>query len=401
MTDFHEQEAAVLGLRLRLIDNGYRITPIRTWGQKKGRGKAPYLVGWQKLFPTAVDATWKSRSTGIICGTQADGSHLMAVDIDILDAELALEVEHQVQAILGETPLLRIGHAPKRLLLYRCQFSSTKLRFVEGGVELLAEGNQFVAFGLHPDTRRPYEWPTGHTPENAPLDTVPTTASEKVQAFLGWLGNRLTPLRPVDDQAEGRHGDQPIVTGADGLVRDGREVLLRDIVWRAFWESLPNPTIEGVSIASWEEFTRRAFLGDGKWKYHDCVVKVRNIIRRWKAGEIAIADPAPGAHWPRQPEIDAAELSRRIDGDLADFAAGASMALCYPPGWRPCGPARGPVVRWRAGITSSAPYCPIGCPCCCSMEPFTPPLPALCLAMGWKSAMQPCSAISLWSRSAT
>ena len=325
--------AATLAQRLRLIDNGYRITPIRTWGAA-GAGKAPYLTGWQTLTATADDvATWKSASTGIICGTQPDGSHLVAVDIDILDPVLALEIDAQCRAMLGENALLRIGRAPKRLLLYRCAFPATKLKYIEGGVELLGEGNQFVAFGIHPDTRRPYEWPAGDSPIDTPIDAVPTTTPDRMAAFVRWLDRRLTQLKESSvDPLEGRHDDQQIIVGDDGLVRDGRELLLTRIVYRAFNDALPNPTLEGVATSAWATFRQRAFLGDGKWKTRDCTAKVRATMRRWKAGEIGQDDPAPAPHWPQQDEIDAKELSRRIDADLVAFAAGKSLALTYPPG---------------------------------------------------------------------
>lgn len=329
-----EDLAAVLAQRLRLIDNGYRITPIRNWGPA-GAGKAPYLTGWQTLTATADDAaTWKrSASTGIICGTQPDGSHLVAVDIDILDPVLALEIEEQCRAMLGENTLLRIGRAPKRLLLYRCTFPATKLKYIEGGVELLGEGNQFVAFGIHPDTRRPYAWPTGDSPENTPLDAVPTTTPDRMAAFVRWLDRRLTRLNESShDPLSGAHDDQQIIVGDDGLVRDGRELLLTRIVYRAFKDALPNPTLEGVATSAWETFRQRAFLGDGKWKRRDCTAKARALLRRWKAGEIGQDDPAPAPRWPQQDEIDAKALSRRIDADLVDFAAGKSLALTYPPG---------------------------------------------------------------------
>ena len=46
----------VARLRLRLVDNGYRPVPIRTWGGT-GAGKAPYLRDWQKLTATAEVCT--------------------------------------------------------------------------------------------------------------------------------------------------------------------------------------------------------------------------------------------------------------------------------------------------------------------------------------------------------
>ena len=338
MVDPQDLEAAVLQQRLRLIDNGYRITPIRNWGGR-GAGKAAYLRGWQQTTATPDDVpTWRaSRSTGIICGTHRDGSHLMAVDIDILDAELALEVEHQALAVLGETPLLRIGCAPKRLLLYRCQFPATKLYFDEGGVELLSEGNQFVAFGMHPGTGRPYEWPTGFSPENVALSDVPLVTPEQVRALIVWLSVRLTPkdgAAPVG----GHHDSPPLIAGDDGLIRDGRERLMRDVVWKVFHDVLPNPTVAGITDAAWAHFSTMAYLGDRKWNRRHVEQKARAIIRRWKAGEIGHSEPWPHPFFPALEEIPTIELSSQIEADGDDFIDGDSMLMGHPPGsgktWR-------------------------------------------------------------------
>jgi putative DNA primase/helicase len=93
--------------------------------------------------------------------------------------------------ILGQTPLRRIGREPKMLLVYRVEtphdkLSTADLLFDDGSkakVEILAEGQQFVAFGIHPDTRAPYYWP-----EKSPLDIaaseVPLVALDLLQQFV-------------------------------------------------------------------------------------------------------------------------------------------------------------------------------------------------------------------------
>ena len=58
---------------------------------------------------------------------------------------------------LGDTPALRIGRAPKRLLVYRAAEPFRGIR--RAPLELLGLGQQFVAHAIHPDTGRPYDWP--------------------------------------------------------------------------------------------------------------------------------------------------------------------------------------------------------------------------------------------------
>ena len=70
---------------------------------------------------------------------------------------LALRIEQLARERLGDTPALRIGRAPKRLLVYRTMepFKGIKRH----PLEVLCLGQQFVAYAVHPVTNRPYEWP--------------------------------------------------------------------------------------------------------------------------------------------------------------------------------------------------------------------------------------------------
>ena len=53
---------------------------------------------------------------------------------------------------LGQTPAIRIGRAPKRLLVYRAAEPFAGFKYPP--IEVLGLGQQFVAYGLHPDTGR-------------------------------------------------------------------------------------------------------------------------------------------------------------------------------------------------------------------------------------------------------
>lgn len=148
----------------RLLDNGYTPLPI------KPGAKAPALNAWQHLChrqpsERTVEA-WGKRfptaGTGAACGV------LVVVDIDSLDDGISHDADRVARVMLGDTPLLRIGRAPKRALLYRAiqPFADMKA----GAFEVLALGRQVVLYHRHPDTGRPYVWP-----DDAPLD-VPVSA---------------------------------------------------------------------------------------------------------------------------------------------------------------------------------------------------------------------------------
>ncbi len=154
-----------------LVARGYHIIPIP-------RGsKRPALTGWQDLVATPeMVRQWGANG-------YADGNigvltqHTPAVDLDILDATFAREMELFVTDLLGGG-LVRVGRAPKRLIVFRTEAPFTKRSspfFIDDAgqkhrVEILATGQQFVAYGTHPDTGKPYEWISF---EGEPIDFDP------------------------------------------------------------------------------------------------------------------------------------------------------------------------------------------------------------------------------------
>jgi putative DNA primase/helicase len=122
----------------------------------------------------------------VLCG----GTHkLVAVDVDVLNPFAANELQKLIGDELGFAPR-RIGKAPKFLMLFRCTQLISKIQstvFVVDGVsaqvEILAEGQQFVASGIHPDTNKRYEWPDDCITDLAPLDLTEVTP-EQLKSFL-------------------------------------------------------------------------------------------------------------------------------------------------------------------------------------------------------------------------
>lgn len=171
-------------LGARLVDNGYAVIPIMPGTKKPGRfvaGAWRDYPGWTKHCsrPTtdnelAIWSQWPDAGIGIAGGAVA------AVDIDIADAEVAVRIETLARERLGETPALRIGRAPKRLLVYRTDapFKGFKLM----PIEVLCEGQQFVAYHIHPDTGRPYEWPE-ESLADIDIGRLPLISQAQARAF--------------------------------------------------------------------------------------------------------------------------------------------------------------------------------------------------------------------------
>lgn len=115
---------------------------------------------WTSLRATSKHVkAWVSWGAGL--GLQ--GRVVPGIDIDVSDPTIALDIEALAMLHLGPAPV-RIGRAPRRLLAYEWapgEKPATRRRHVIGPdaiVELLGDGQQFVAEGVHPGTMKPYSW---------------------------------------------------------------------------------------------------------------------------------------------------------------------------------------------------------------------------------------------------
>lgn len=187
------EAAAVTELRLAIHRIGWRPVPVT--GPQVTRtdspGKAPLLRAWQTVCLEADEAeieSWQARladhtNTGILCG------EIVGLDLDILDDKLAALIEVHARDRLGDTPLRRVGLAPKRLLVFRADGAFGKLsgaRFLAAGkparIEVLAAGQHFTAFGGHPSGCE-YAW-TGDSPLEMTPGDLPTVTQAQVAAFI-------------------------------------------------------------------------------------------------------------------------------------------------------------------------------------------------------------------------
>ena len=172
--------AEVTALRRALWHNGHRPVAVRT------ARKEPVGLAWPsraRLNPPAVVAERVkgfAMNTGILC----DG--LRAVDIDIDSPDVAEEVAALAIATFGDTLCRTRENSPRSLLLYRAAERSPGKREIIGTadnkIEVLGEGQQFVAFGAHPSGAK-LEWtPIG--PDLCPLTSVPAVTEDQITTFL-------------------------------------------------------------------------------------------------------------------------------------------------------------------------------------------------------------------------
>lgn len=174
----------------KLLANGYHIVPIRVGG------KAPGFDGWEKSRATVgqlkdwLDSGHRNAGVGIMT------KNTPAVDIDIRDEEMALVMDTYVRKHLGGK-LVRIGKEPKRMFLFRCDKPFRKMRTTvrkddewdeKHQIEVLAEGQQVVAYHKHPETGKPYYWPDdGQNPLEVPASELPTITEAQLQGMFAFF----------------------------------------------------------------------------------------------------------------------------------------------------------------------------------------------------------------------
>lgn len=172
-------------LGARLVDNGYAVIPIMPGTKKPGRfigGAWRDYPGWTKhcVRPTtdnevSIWSQWPDAGIGVAGGTVA------AIDIDVADGEVAVRIEALAREKLGDTPAVRIGRSPKRLLVYRTEAPFKGIK--RSPIEILCEGQQFVAYHIHPDTGRPYEWPE-ESLADIDIGRLPVITATRARAFV-------------------------------------------------------------------------------------------------------------------------------------------------------------------------------------------------------------------------
>lgn len=152
---------AVTADRIALLRAGYIPTPCD--------GKQPILHAWQeRLQPSEADIEqWREQRPAAI-NTGSLTRINPTFDIDVLNAVIADRIEALTREHAKDGQVLvRYGLAPKRAIPFRLVGEPfKKLRtpiFIdangnENKVEVLADGQQFIVSGTHPDTAKPYTW---------------------------------------------------------------------------------------------------------------------------------------------------------------------------------------------------------------------------------------------------
>jgi len=178
----------MLRVGLALISLGYRIVPIL-----KGQ-KHPGIVGWQNLIATpALVKEWVD--SGRYGGWGVMG--LGGIDADIYNEGAAISFNSCVPKALPP----RVGRRPK--VLYVCTNPENLTKRVSDGyvdtdgnvnkVEFLGVGQQFVTWGDHPETGKPYKYSSNKPLHETPIAELQPITAAQVAAMIDFFETTVVP----------------------------------------------------------------------------------------------------------------------------------------------------------------------------------------------------------------
>ncbi len=310
---------------LQLLEQGFEPLPVRP-----GK-KVPAVTRWSK---TPIDAAtiekWCQKYPDYGVGLRT--GRLVGLDIDISDDP---DEAHGVQALAEERfgkTLMRVGQWPKRLLLYRTDTSFPKLK--AGKVEILGLGQQFVAFGMHPDTGMPYYWPEGETPMDVELAELPVINEDMAKEFLAEAVVHASTGPRSGTSGRRHHGSSTgDIRRENGRVVDGRDGWLSRIAFHAVHDALDagrDLNADALANLGWTGFAESADLerprkdGNEPYAWHDARAKIVDKLRLHRVGQL------PGRELPSMdvvelPDaVDPEAARRRLDNLIRNFCAGVT-----------------------------------------------------------------------------
>jgi hypothetical protein len=258
---------------------GYEPVPIIR-GEKR-----PAVDKWQAGGWEAHAQQFETNYTGLLT------RYNPGVDIDVSDEELVQAIRAIVFDVAGcheVPPPRRIGNAPRELLLFRTEEEFAKVSTaayvlktdkadangkVKGSkVEILASGQQFVAYAIHPDTGKPYHWNGGGDPlamERSKLVTLDEDQAKEIVArceVLLSLHGQLVERRSITSDSGGT---------LSGRVPNERQEADDPIMALAAVGAMPNPNLP------FDDWLRVLYATKGALKEEG-----RSAFMRWSAKSI-------------------------------------------------------------------------------------------------------------------
>lgn len=245
-----------------LVDRGYPILPIQPRSKKPGlyrQGAWHDYPKWSRHCERATTENevdiwgdWPESGIGIAAG------RVIGIDIDVLDAGVSAQIEGLAKRLLGDTPAVRIGRAPKRLLVYRAAQPFAGFKYPP--IEVLGLGQQFIAYGIHPDTGQAYDWPVESLADlnvsDLPAITEAQAREFAQEAYLLIPANLRPKSLSVGRQAVGECANLPEQRGTFAAVEDALGYIVNADLDYDSWVRIGMAIKGALGDAGWPLFER-------------------------------------------------------------------------------------------------------------------------------------------------
>lgn len=174
--------------------NGFDVIPI-----KPGE-KFPPIAKWQTLkVHVGLIPGWLNKYPDAGLGVRTKNTP--AVDIDCSHPRIVDLMVEKCDEIAGDATIERIGRAPRILLVYRTskpfkKVQSARYKDTNGEpqcVEILGDGQQFVALAVHPGTGKAYDWPSISSVADIKVEDLPEIDAEKARAICDYFESIVPP----------------------------------------------------------------------------------------------------------------------------------------------------------------------------------------------------------------
>ena len=245
-----------------LVDRGFPILPIQPRSKKPGmyrQGAWHDYPKWSRHCERATTENevdiwgdWPESGIGIAAGC------VIGIDIDVLDAGVSAQIEGLAKRLLGNTPAVRIGRAPKRLLVYRAAQPFAGFKYPP--IEVLGLGQQFIAYGIHPDTGQAYDWPVESLADlnlsDLPAITEAQAREFAQEAYLLIPANLRPKSLSVGRQAVGECAHLPEQRGTFAAVEDALGYIVNADLDYDSWVRIGMAIKGALGDAGWPLFER-------------------------------------------------------------------------------------------------------------------------------------------------
>ncbi len=321
MNHTHDTSAYLKKYGLALIRKGYSIVPIKP-GYKFPKG----LNNWQAIYADErlllewLAGPFKFAGIGILT------KHTPAIDIDVRDAQIIEKLLKYIKKKIGISAQ-RVGEAPKLLLPYRTDRPFNKISSPiyqdQAGkkhqIEIMGDGQQFVAYGIHPKTQRPYTWISEQALADIQRDDLITLTQIQAQQLIEYFSSIVPPTWPCTSdhnrlQESTPHNTLTASINALPIVVDN----IQDKLNHVNAEDYSTWIKVGMALHHQHQGNAEGFDLWNEWSSKSNKYNAEEMQRKWASFKLNNPHPVTAASIVSMTQLPHAETDRQLLGEFLE-----------------------------------------------------------------------------------